>query len=573
MKRIEKEKHKRIIDEFCSATTLYDLAKLLKLSPRKLSFILYKLDGGVQFQYRTFTISKKNGGTREISSPTTALKEVQRRLNELLKIIYWEKPSVHSYINKRSIITNAHVHKRKKFVFNLDLKDFFPSINFGRVRGLFMAAPYKLPPKVATIIAQIACYDNCLPQGSPCSPIISNMICSKLDSNLQKLAKEEKCFYTRYADDITFSTNVSQFPSNIANNSSGKSEPSERLTQIIENNGFKINTSKIRLESNRSSQTVTGLTTNEFVNVKRKTIRQVHAMLYAWEEHGYECAQEEHYLKYRSKSKKIPNKKDQFKNVILGKINYIKNVRLSNDHIKKNNNKDEIYRKLFKKYYDLLLRESNTPIIRTEGKTDWMHLKAAWSNLSEIPEYKAISLSFFKQKNDLIYGNKTLLQFCNEAKNQKVPYPQKIICVFDSDDFKINKIHKSGHKHWGNNVYSFILPTVNGYKENICIEMFYPEKVLKTEDKLGRRLFLSNEFHKSTGKHKNIKNVVWKKHNKSQIIDSNVYLKNKSIALSKYHFAKNILIGKNGFDKIDFSKFDKIFNIVKEIIDLPIISA
>jgi RNA-directed DNA polymerase len=93
-------------------------------------------------------------------------------------------------------------------VLNLDLQNFFPSLHFGRVRGFFLNNNYfKLAEPVATILAQIACNDGALPQGSPCSPILSELLTHFLDMRLVRVAARNKCSYTRYADDITFSTN------------------------------------------------------------------------------------------------------------------------------------------------------------------------------------------------------------------------------------------------------------------------------------------------------------------------------------------------------------------------------
>ena len=100
------------------------------------------------------------------------------------------------------------------FVF-IDLENFFPSINFGRVRGLFMSEPFNVPQAGATILAQLCCHRGVLPQGAPTSPVISNIICSRLDRQLMKLAQSHNCFCTRYADDITFSKTRTAFPAEI----------------------------------------------------------------------------------------------------------------------------------------------------------------------------------------------------------------------------------------------------------------------------------------------------------------------------------------------------------------------
>jgi RNA-directed DNA polymerase len=179
----------------------------------------------------------------------------------------------------KNIVDNAQRHKKKRWVLNIDLDNFFPSINFGRVRGMFLKKPFYVPESVATLLAQICCYGNNLPQGAPTSPIISNMICAKMDSELQDLAWTCRCFYTRYADDITFSTTLPDFPVQIAKvHSLLDIELGKELKGIIESNGFNINPNKTRAFSYKQRQEVTGLTVNKRPNVRRKYIMQVRAI-------------------------------------------------------------------------------------------------------------------------------------------------------------------------------------------------------------------------------------------------------------------------------------------------------
>jgi len=112
-----------------------------------------------------------------------------------------------------------------------------------------MSPPYKLNPRVATVLAQICCFNNELPQGAPTSPVVANMICAKMDDQLRALARKYRRLYTRYADDMTFSTYQSRFPETLAkyNDSAGTLEPGNELVAVIQANGFKINQSKIRL--------------------------------------------------------------------------------------------------------------------------------------------------------------------------------------------------------------------------------------------------------------------------------------------------------------------------------------
>ena len=123
---------------------------------------------------------------------------------------------MHGFLKGRSIVTNAKQHKRKRYVFNVDLEDFYGSINFGRVRGLFRAEPFSMGEKAAAIAAQICTFENSLPQGAATSPVISNFIASELDRKLSSLARRYRLTYTRYADDITFSSNNRNFPEGIA---------------------------------------------------------------------------------------------------------------------------------------------------------------------------------------------------------------------------------------------------------------------------------------------------------------------------------------------------------------------
>ena len=129
-----------------------DIASLLDIEYKQLKYYLYIRKPAKQ--YESFYIPKKSGGFRTINAPITPLKIIQKKLNQVLQSVYKPKKPVHSFLADRSIVTNASLHLKKRYVLNLDLENFFPSINFGRVRGLFISPPYKLPAPVATILAQ-----------------------------------------------------------------------------------------------------------------------------------------------------------------------------------------------------------------------------------------------------------------------------------------------------------------------------------------------------------------------------------------------------------------------------------
>ncbi len=334
---------KELAEEFFQLKSPRDVAELLEIPYKYLVYYIYRMPH--DRKYTKFSIPKKSGDFRIIYSPKNSLGIIQRKLSQVLYAIYKPRPSVHGFAVSRSIITNAKAHAKKSFVFNLDIKDFFDSINFGRVRGMFIANPYKLNKEVATILAQICCYENKLPQGAPTSPIISNLICAKMDSELQRFCKEYGLLYTRYADDITISSNRRELPTALVA-SYIKGLPNvvigDELRLIIEkNNGFQINESKVRLLYKTQRQEVTGLIVNQGVNIDRKYIRNLDAALHAWERYGLVAAVEMYQNKY-AKQSTLPHKKSSdFIEHLRGKIEFIGSIRGKEDYI---------YQKLLNKF-------------------------------------------------------------------------------------------------------------------------------------------------------------------------------------------------------------------------------
>lgn len=326
--------------KFLSIGNTRELCEFLEINPKHLIRILYKKKSP---NYRTFQLRKKMGDYRHISSPSHTLKSLQRRINATLQDIIVPLPCAHGFLKTKNILTNAIPHVRKEYILNLDLKDFFPSINFGRVRGMFMRPPFSFSAPVATVLAQTCCDNNCLPQGAPTSPIISNIICWRLDKQLQYLANKYRCIYTRYADDISFSTTLKQFPTEIAYRQNDKKIiAGEELTIIINGNGFEINNDKVRLQHRTKRQEVTGVVVNKFPNVPRKLVRQIRAMLHAWEKFGVDAAQTEYHSRYlKLNTRKLPS----YKKVVKGKLDFLQMV-----CGKENDN----YKKFFNKYSKLL---------------------------------------------------------------------------------------------------------------------------------------------------------------------------------------------------------------------------
>ena len=154
--------------------------------------------------YNDFSVPSKSGKTRLISAPDRRLKMLQRTIAPLLDKIYIPRNPVHGFVQDRSVKTNATSHSRSKFVVNLDIEHFFPSISENRIAGLLKALGVN--DDVAAIVARLCTNKGILPQGAPTSPVLSNMICFRLDKEMLAIAKAARCIYTRYADDITFSS-------------------------------------------------------------------------------------------------------------------------------------------------------------------------------------------------------------------------------------------------------------------------------------------------------------------------------------------------------------------------------
>jgi len=306
-----------------------DVATLLEVPYQVLIYHLYRTPEAKR--YTCFSIPKRSGGVRTISAPATTLKILQRKLNSVLQLVYVRKPSVQGFVFGKSVVTNAGKHTEKRHVLNIDLQDFFPSINFGRARGMFKSKPYSLPEDVATVLAQLCCFQNQLPQGAPTSPIVSNMVCSRLDTRFQRLAQTYRCTYTRYADDITISTTQKRFPDELAYLDDSILPPKlilgKEILQAVSQNGFGINSKKARLQLPHNRHAVTGLTTNQFPNLQRSYFNHLRAMLHDWKKSGLQIAEQKHSSRPNQKHRHPSKSVQSFKQVVRGKLNYLGMVR------------------------------------------------------------------------------------------------------------------------------------------------------------------------------------------------------------------------------------------------------
>ena len=454
-----------------SAKTIHDVAAFLGFKTSALSFVLFRMSDARK--YKQFDIPKRYGGTRQICAPLPELKLIQRRLSDLLQDCVEKINEAsgrddrhdrisHGFKRKHSIITNAKEHRNRKYVFNVDLTDFFGSINFGRVRGFLMKdKSFLLHADVATLLAQIACYKNALPQGSPCSPVISNLIGHVLDIHLARLASHNGCTYSRYADDLTFSTNKPQFPACIAKRTTGdehKWGPGNELARLIKKSGFEMNPLKTRMQYRDSRQEVTGLVVNRKVNVRSEYRHTVRAMVH----HLFTKGSFEFVHRVTDDKGTVTlNKIVGTTNQLHGMLGFIDGVDLYNNNLSSKikgskeksslTTKESMYRRflLFKEFYT-----APAPVIICEGKTDNVYvLHAIRSLAATYPQLATTNTDGTIKLNIRIYrysGNSTgrilgitggtpdlsrfMRQYDREIKKFKEPGAQQpVILLVDND--------------------------------------------------------------------------------------------------------------------------------------------
>ena len=506
------------LDQLRACSKLKDLAMVLDIEPKSLAYIIHVIPDHQKYKY--FSIPKKNGGIRTISAPVPKLKMAQKRLASVLSDCLFEIESKsevlehcalsHGFIKRRSIITNAKRHRNRRYVFNLDVENFFPSIHFGRVRGFFMKSrSFGLAEPVATAIAQIACHNGVLPQGSPCSPVISNLIAHILDIHLNKFASSNACTYTRYADDMTFSTNKKIFPAVIGKpvaETPHRWSVGDELAGRIFRAGFRINQAKTRMQYQNSRQDATGLIVNEKVNVPVEYYKRARAMCHSLVTTGEFFfpeqtspavpAQLRGLLSFLFLVRGIPY---SHKRIAIGKGETEKEIRPA-------------FYRIYKIFLDFIHFHGNErPTIICEGKTDGSYLADAIKALATAyptlvsvgPNEKRLLIKFYRYSEtadavqDLAGGTGDLSKFIRGYEGTLRPLRapgrrQPVIIVVDNDSgaapvwAAIKHVSKRAANvdgsetfyHVIHNLYVVPIPKVGGVDTQI--EAFFDAKTLGT---------------------------------------------------------------------------------------------
>ena len=338
-----------------------DASKFHPFTMRHINY--YCNPNNVFHRYCQFHIKKKSGGIRVITVPRNrSFMMMLQAVNEILKAIYTPSDYAMGFTSGRSVVSNATIHKGQNYIFNIDLKDFFPSIEQFRVWKRLQLKPFNFPKQIANIIAGLCSmrqirdvidktkehendkkYKYVLPQGSPVSPIITNMVCDTLDRRLAGLAHRFGLHYSRYADDITFSSMHYVYAPD------GKFRT--ELCRIITEQGFTINEDKTRLQKLGARQEVTGIIISQKLNVTKRYVRDIRNILYIWDRYGYTTAIAKFLPKYKAAKGHVKKGNPDLQNVIGGKLMYLRMVK---------GDEDSVYVRLYTKFQELVNRDSGS---------------------------------------------------------------------------------------------------------------------------------------------------------------------------------------------------------------------
>lgn len=279
--------------------TAKDVAASAGVAFPKLRWLTFHRRGAALVHYHRYAIPKKSGGMRSISAPKPALADLQLWVLSRILMPLAVEPEAHGFVPERSIVTNATHHVGKKIVVNVDMKDFFPTITFRRVKGLFEKVGYS--EHVATLLAlvcteppripvevdgkklYVALGERMLPQGACTSPAITNLVCRRLDRRLAGVGKKWGFTYTRYADDLTFSGEGKE----------GVALLLRAVRSVLADEGFAEHPKKTRIMRRGRRQEVTGVTVNQKLGIGRREVRELRAILHNAQKHGLESQNRE----------------------------------------------------------------------------------------------------------------------------------------------------------------------------------------------------------------------------------------------------------------------------------------
>ena len=236
--------------------------------------------------YRKLSVKKRNGKERNLLIPNAELSKIQKsiyhKLLSKLKVHF----SAKGFRKGESIVTNAVEHVNKSVVIKLDIRNFFATTSEQRVKEYFVNIGWS--KNVSALLTKLCCYQGGLPQGASTSPILSNLINYRLDARLFGLAKAFGFSYTRYADDMTFSSDK--------DNGKAVNKIKSMAKNIVSEFGYSLNNSKQYIARQHTRQLITGLVVNKKVQLPRETRRWLRAVEHSLANKG-KCSLSESQIK------------------------------------------------------------------------------------------------------------------------------------------------------------------------------------------------------------------------------------------------------------------------------------
>lgn len=286
-----------------------ELAELLDIPQRTLRWLAHHAEAAPHDHYVRFEVAKRNGGTRTLASPHATLRRCQRWILENVLSTLSVHDAAHGFVPGRSTLSHASAHVHALCQVQVDIRDFFPSITFPRVRGVFVRMGYS--PAVATVLAllttdaprhhvafegerlAVATGERSLPQGACTSPALANRVARGIDRRFTALASKLGWRYGRYADDLTFSTRDAAVADRVG-------YLLARIRHVLADEGFALQPSKTRVLRPHTRQVVTGIVTNAGTGVPRELRRRLRAILHRARTEGLDAQNREGHPNFRS---------------------------------------------------------------------------------------------------------------------------------------------------------------------------------------------------------------------------------------------------------------------------------
>jgi RNA-directed DNA polymerase len=290
----------------CCILNSAHLAHLLGITSNQLNQLAFEPNN----HYVRFYIPKHNGQLRKIDSPKPPLKNVQRKILDMILHRVPLNSHAEGYVRHKSILTNANRHVGKEVVIRMDISDFFPSITFARVVGTFEALGY--PHNVAELLGKLTSHQGRLPIGAPTSPAISNIVSRRMDKRFARLGQKCGFSYSRYADDIGISGNNFRLNQMIP-----------FFYSIINEEGFSVNHTKTIVMRNAKRQKITGVVVNEKTNAPREEIRKLRAVLHNCLQNGT-VSEMRKWAVYEKNCRDSKYSQSKFRASLIGRINYVR---------------------------------------------------------------------------------------------------------------------------------------------------------------------------------------------------------------------------------------------------------